>query len=344
MLGGVTASSIDRLLASDEPSIRWKVRVKVLREDPESPPVRRLREEIRRSPRVRRLIEGHAQLRRSTYAKWQGGHWVLLALAELGYPEGDPDLVPLRDGVLRTWLAERYFREYDPAVTAADRGRVGVPLINGRYRRCGSQHGAALLSAVRLGLADDRARALAERLQHWQWPDGGWNCHGKAEAQSSSVYETLLPMRGLAAYARAYQDPAAGAAANRAAAVLLERRLLFRRTNGRLIRRDWANLHYPVYWRYDVLAALRGLAEAGLLDDERCQQGLELLQSKELPAGGWALEGRYHRGVGDRQGQELVDWGEVDTGRMNEWVTADALTVLAAGPTSRPRGVQARQG
>jgi hypothetical protein len=77
------------------------------------------------------------------------------------------------------------------------------------------------------------------------------------------VYETLLPMRGLAAYARASGDPAAAEAARRAGQVLLERRLLYRRSNGRLIRRDWANLHYPVYWRYDVLAALKGLVEVG---------------------------------------------------------------------------------
>jgi hypothetical protein len=108
-----------------------------LGEDPQSLPLRRLREEIRRSPRVRWLIGGHAQLRRLTYAKWQGGHWVLLALAQLGYPAADPELVALRDGVLRTWLAERYFRDYDPAVTPSDRGRAGVPVLNGRHRRCG---------------------------------------------------------------------------------------------------------------------------------------------------------------------------------------------------------------
>jgi hypothetical protein len=307
--------------------------------------LRRLREEIRRSPRVRRLVEGHAQLRRSTYAKWQGGHWVLLALAELGYPEGDSELVPLRDGVLRTWLAERYFREYDPAVTPSNRGQAGVPVVNGRHRRCGSQHGAALLSVVRLGLADERAGALAERLRHWQWPDGGWNCHAKPGAESSSVYETLLPMRGLAAYALAHRDPEAAEAARRAAQVLLERRLLFRRSNGRLIRRDWADLHYPVYWRYDVLAALNGLAEAGLLGDRRCQDGLELLQRKQLPTGGWAMEGRYYRSVGERQGQELVDWGDVDAGRVNEWITADALAVLAAaGAPGRPWGRSAGPG
>ena len=328
---GVTPSIVDGLLACDEPSIRWKVRVHVLGEDGQGRPIRRLRDEIRKSPRVRRLLDGHAALRPGTYAKWQGGHWVLLALSDLGYPDGDADLAPIRDGVLRTWLAERYYREFDPEHAASSRVRAAVPVLCGRYRRCGSQQGGALLSVVRLGLEDVRTEQLVERLLHWQWPDGGWNCDLDPNARSSSVHETLLPMRALAAYAQAHRDTAAREAANRAAEVLLERRLLFRRSTGRLIRGDWAKLHYPVYWHYDLLAALRGLAELGRIRDERCQDGLDLLQRKQLATGGWAAEAKYYRGTGERRANfDHVDWGGADSRRMNKWVTADALAVLAA--------------
>jgi len=145
------------------------------------------------------------------------------------------------------------------------------------------------------------------------------------------VYETLLAMRGLAAYGQAHQDAAAEGAADRAAEVLLERRLLFRRSTGQLIRAEWAKLHYPVYWHYDLLAALKGIAEVGRIADERCQDGLDLLERKQLPSGGWAAEARYYRGAGERRLHfDHVDWGGVDRRRMNEWVTADALAVLAA--------------
>jgi hypothetical protein len=46
---------IDRLLASEEPSIRFEVRPGVLGEDPASPELHRLRSEIRRSPRARAM-------------------------------------------------------------------------------------------------------------------------------------------------------------------------------------------------------------------------------------------------------------------------------------------------
>lgn len=324
-------SVVDRLLASTEPSIRWRARVHVLGEDPDKPANRRLRNEIRRTGAARRQLDGHAATRRRIYAKWQGPHWVLMRLADLGYPPGDEDLAPIRDAVLRTWLGHFYFREYDAGDESAR--RFGVPIINGRYRQCGSLQGAALLAVSRLGIDDGRAGALAERLLHWQWPDGGWNCDRDPDAGSSSVYETLIPMRALAAYAQSQDGAGAEAerAARRAAEVLLTRRLIFRRSIGGLIRSDWARLHYPVYWHYDVLAALKGMVEAGLIGDPRCSDGLDLLQSKELPTGGWAAEAKFYSPPDAERGtKDHVDWGGVDAARMNEWVTVDALAVLAA--------------
>jgi hypothetical protein len=326
------SSVVSHLLESDEPSIRWKVRVGVLGEDPDSRPIRLLRNEIRRSPTVRRLLDGHARLQPRPYAKWQGGHWVLLALADLGYPAGADELIPIRDRVLAEWLAEPYLRDVvAPTKAVAQRVRhQGVPVIDGRHRRCASQQGGALLAIRTLGIDDGRTDTLVERLRHWQWPDGGWNCDLEPAAASSSVYETVLPMRALAV---AGETRAAARAAN----VLLDRRLLYRRSDGQLIKTEWTKLHYPLYWHYDVLGGLKALAQAGHIRDERCQNALDLLRSKELPSGGWPAQSRYYRGVGENQLHfEHVDWGGVSSRRMNEWVTADALTVLtAAGITAR---------
>ena len=328
----VRSATTEALLHHDEPAIRWKTRVRVLGEDPGSRPLRRLQKEIRRSSRVRRLLQGHAAQPIGTYTKWQGAHWVLAALADIGHP-GGPELTPLVDEVLATWLDPGFWREYVPRSTPPPRSSPrGVPVIDGRHRRCGSQQGSGLLSAVRLGVVDERAARLAERLEYWQWPDGGWNCDLDASAASSSVYETLLPMRGLAAYGSAAGDEAATHAARRAADVLLDRRVVFHRSSGELIDPNWARLHYPLYWRYDVLGGLKGLAELGLVTDDRCEAALDLLEAKELPDGaGWAAEARYYHGVGRvTSGYDHVDWGGVSARRPNPWVTVDALAVLAA--------------
>ena len=58
-------------------------------------------------------------------------------------------------------------------------------------------------SGARCGwvLADGRTDELVNRLLKWQWPDGGWNCDKRPEADSSSFMETLIPLRALALYA-----------------------------------------------------------------------------------------------------------------------------------------------
>jgi hypothetical protein len=324
------APIVEALLASAEPSIRWKVRTQVLDEEPDSAEIVKLREEIRGSERIRRLLAPCLSAGRpGAYAKWQGAHWVLAALADLGYPPGDPALHPLRDQVFDTWLDESYYLEFEATTKSAAYRRRGVPVMRGRYRRCASQQGNALRFLIALGLADSRGDALVERLLHWQWPDGGWNCDKNPAAGTSSFCETLLPMRGLAAYS-SLDGGSAAAAARRAAEVLLARRLAYRVSTGTLIHPEFAKLHYPLYWHYDVLGGLKGVAELGLLGDARCADALDLLESLRL-ADGWPAHARYYRvSASVALHHDSVDWGGASTRRANPWVTADALAVLRA--------------
>ena len=38
----------------------------------------------------------------------------------------------------------------------------------------------------------------------------------------------------------------------------------------RIIDRNFIQLHYPNYWHYDVLFALKVISEAGFITDPRC--------------------------------------------------------------------------
>jgi hypothetical protein len=333
-------SLIDKLLHSDEPSIRWKAMVRVVGEDLHSRKVRDLQEEIRKSPRARALIAGRDNrfVRESyVYANWRGAHWTLSTLAEIGYPAGDESLMPMREQVLDYWLGHQFYMEFESnKAVPKHRSAEGVPIIQGRYRRCGSQQGNALYSITRLGIADKRSDALAERLTRWQWPDGGWNCDRKPSAHVSSFNESLLPMLGLAAHAERTKDAAARAAAMKASEVFLCRRLFKSRTDGTVISPHWLRPKYPRYWHYDMLGGLVAMAEMGLINDPRCADALDLLERKELPRGGWAAQGRFYKvstsmDMSTRFGSiSQVDWGGSSNARMNEWVSADALHVLRA--------------
>jgi hypothetical protein len=310
-------SIIDTLLASEEPSIRYKTLTRLQGMSPNDPAVHRVREQIRSSPRVQQLLsqrDAHGKIPGGAYAKWTGAHWVMAALADLAYPPTDQSLVPLREQVLG-WLFSK--KHLDSIIT-----------IEGRVRRCASQEGNALYALLSLGLGDERTDALAMRLISYQWPDGGWNCDRRPAAYNSSFMESLIPMRSLALHSRLTGNPQSQAVAQQAAEVFLSRRLYLRRRAGTPIDPHFLLLHYPCYWHYDILFGLTVIAEAGLINDPRCRDALDLLESKRLPDGGFPAEGRYYTSADAASGRSTVDWGGVNRRRMNPFVTVEALYVL----------------
>jgi hypothetical protein len=124
-------------------------------------------------------------------------------------------------------------------------------------------------------------------------------------------------------------------AIQRAANVFLERRLFRRRSNGAVIRSEFLELHYPLYWHYDILGGLKVLAEGGLLSDPRATEALDELAKKRLDDGGFPAEKRYYKqSTKLAPNADVVDWGGTSKRVSNPWVTADALSVLrAAGRT-----------
>jgi hypothetical protein len=326
----------ETLLRSREPAIRWRTRVLVMGQDPNSPVLRGLSQTVRRSSRVRHLLAlprttGGSAAAGDPYRKWQGSHWALAAISDLGYPPGDRSLHGLRDQVLRRWLGPGYYKEFVATTESAAYRGSGVPQVRGRYRRCASQQGNALLSVTKLGIDDGRSAELVERLLHWQWPDGGWNCDRKPTADTSSFAETRHAMLGLAAFGRAHDDSRALAAARHASEVFLTRKLFRERHSGRIMNGEFVRLHYPLYYYYDILGGLKAMADIGRIDDPRCREALDLLETKELPSGGWAAEHRFYK-VSSRfePRADSVDWGGTSKHAMNEWVTTDALYVLRA--------------
>lgn len=323
---------IDQLLSADEAVIRYKTLRYVVGKEPGSPEVWQAQGQVRCSLLVQRLLQERdphtGQIPAGAYQKWFGPHWVLVQLADLGYPPGDDSLLPLREQVL-DWLL--------PAGKQGPAFRKKL-VVDGRVRTCASQEGNALYALTALGLADERAEMLAQGLITWQWPDGGWNCDKTAVTVRSSFHETITPLRGLVYHARASGSPEARAAAERAADVFLRRRMFRRLSDGEIMNPQFLQPAYPPYWHYDVLFALKVMAEGGWIGDPRCQEALDWLESQRLPEGGFAAGAKYYTWLknpvaGEKRAstRSLVDWSSGTTGGgMNPWVTVDALAVLKA--------------
>lgn len=309
---------IEKLLLSDEPSIRYRITTGILNLPADSIEVINLQQEVRNSARVKAMLaprDSDGVFPWYPYQKWKGAFWTFLMLADLGYPKSDPDLVPLREQMME-WMFDK-------------RRLKSVPLIDGRWRRCACQEGGVIFSLLRLGLADERVGQLAEMLLKWQWPDGGWNCDVKPDARHSSFNETFIPLRAMNEFWLASGDARFKTARDRAAELLLSHSLYKRIATGEIIKPAFLELAYPACWHYNYLNGLQVLSECGMLSDARCVDALNLLESRRLPDGGFAVDVKYYQVSPERKTRTtFVDWGGVSRTQMNPFLTAEALVVL----------------
>lgn len=310
----------EKLLNSDEPAIRYKALVNLKGIKTDSAAAKKARREIKKSERTKGLLahrESDGTINLHPYNKWDGAHWVLMSLADLNYPPGDKSLIPLRNQTYEWLFSEQHDKN--------------IRLINGRTRRCTSQEGNALYSALLLGIADKRADQLAERLCSWQWPDGGWNCDKKPHVEISSYRETIIPAKALNLHYRLTGNKASGLAVEKTAELFLKRKLFRRLKDNSIMRQSFVEIHFPRYFEYDYLHALVVLADSGFIKDPRCTEALDLLESKRLPDGGFPCERKIYRYSPDKKLPRVsrVDWGG-SRKTMNEFITVDALYVLKA--------------
>lgn len=328
-------SAVEWLLQSEDPSVRYFTLTDILDKPKDSPEVEKTRRLILRGPRVRILLEGQQPdggFGVHPYQKWTGAHWRLVSLVELGIPQRLRSAVSATDLVLEWLLGEAHVRN--------------VPRINGLYRRCASQEGNALAVCSLLGIAQDpRVRRLAESLVEWQWPDGGWNCDRRDEARHSSFNESLSTLWGLVEYCHATDDRRVAESVDKAAEFFLKHYLFRSCRTGEVrqpetfhskVRRSihsFTELHYPLYWHYDILQALIILSRAGRLGDRRALDAIGLVESKRGEDGRWRPEGYYWslkrktRPKLSVSNVDLVDWGR---GGPNEFITLNALRILKA--------------
>ena len=87
---------------------------------------------------------------------------------------------------------------------------------------------------------------------------------------------------------------------------------------GRVSKPGWKKFGFPLMYQTDVLEILGILTSLGYRD-ERMQEAVDLLVSKQDDQGKWRLERTFN-------GRFQVDIEE--TGKPSKWVTLNALKVL----------------
>jgi hypothetical protein len=145
--------------------------------------------------------------------------------------------------------------------------------------------------------SDDRIEPIVGCLLRRQMADGGWNCAARRhKAHHSSLHTTINVLEGLADYARYGGKAAAGAVADsaeRAREFILEHRLFKSDKTGQVIHPRFTRFYFPPRWQWDVLRGLDYLRDVGSPRDKRIRDAIDLLRSKRLADGCWALEDHY---------------------------------------------------
>lgn len=195
---------------------------------------------------------------------------------------------------------------------------AGQPFFDGEVEPCINGRTVALGVYFHMDVQAVVARLLDEQLD-----DGGWNCEAERGSVRSSFDTTINVLEGLLAYERATGGSAKSIAARRRGeAYLLERKLFRRKSTGEVVKPTWLQFSYPTRWHYDVLRALDYFRDAGDPPDERLDEAIALLRSKQQPDGVWLLEnthpGKVHFTLEDGDGHPSR-WNTLRALRVLDW-------------------------
>ncbi|MFN8444440.1 MAG: hypothetical protein U0175_26890 [Caldilineaceae bacterium] len=214
--------------------------------------------------------------------KWISTTYTLLTLCAIGIPRECEAAQRGAELMIDTMLGEQCNNAFHEKLLGCDRCIVGM----------------ILQVAVYFQIADERIDAIVGHLLHEEMPDGGWNCrrHRRPEPHHSSFHTTFNVLDGL----RTYAELAPGArqaevlaAEKRAQELMLQHHLYKSDKTGEIIHPHFALMSFPPRWHYDFIRGLDYFARANALYDQRLEDPIALLQSKQHSDGLWSIEYNY---------------------------------------------------
>jgi hypothetical protein len=319
--------SLGWLLEPKDPSIRHQALIDLLHRPKDGKDVLATHDKIPSYRPVKKIIgtqtsKGVWSPKETCYRpKWTAAVWPLILLGEMDAPP---------DSRIRS-ECERFLDLHQTesggfsCPTKADRGKKwDEPCLTGNMIR----------TLIKLGYSKDRrVRKAIDWLPKDQVEDGGWNCdYPEKKVKHSSFMSTIEPLWAYSEIPRQNWTRRMKRSIGEGSEFLLMHHI-YKSDN-----HHWqetypffTKLHFPMYYFYDILHALRVLTKLGYSDDERIRSAVQLLLSKRRPDGAWNLEGDWYR-EGDyfypsgkgRKAPVAIE----ELGRPSKWITLNAYRVL----------------
>jgi hypothetical protein len=267
--------TLDWLMAGD-PSVRWQVLRDLLDEKPAVFQIER--EKIAHHGWGKELLA-----RQGPEGTWGGGlyspKWIsttytLLTLRRLGLA---PDNNAAQIGCKH--LLEGGFYEPDGGINFSASYKYSETCVTGMV--------LSILSYFRF--PDDRVHRLKDHLLIQQLPDGGWNCRSYKGDTHSSFHTTIAALEGLWIYQHTYPGLSDNIKASREKAheFLLQHKLYRSHRTGEIVNPRMTRFPFPPRWSYDFLRALDYFQSAEANQDQRLDDPIQLLRSKEKKDQRW---------------------------------------------------------
>ncbi len=268
------------LLEDSNPSVRYFALVKLLDRAEDDPEVVAAREAINESDPVREMLE--AQRPQGYWGRdkrpYHGVSRELITLEHLGY-QGDDE---------RVTRAIQYLFEnaqMDDGAFSSDK------LDNGQRGVIPCFTANAVHFLYWFGYGEDvRTQKALEYLLRTQREDDGWLCFERVKKTHACFWATAKVLRAFEILPPDRQTTEIQDARQRAIDLFLNNGLYKHHSEFGKIHPRWFNFGRPLFVSTDILEVLELLAPYVSPDDERIQEGLQIVLGKQDEHGRWPAE------------------------------------------------------
>lgn len=299
------SKTIQWLLQSQTPSIRYLTMTRVLGMARTDPEVSSVRQRIPISPPVEGILaaqqpEGYWERAKNIYSpKYRSSHWSMLLLMELGVEAEDPHLQQGAQFILEA--LEKHPPYY------LDRKEIGLGCFWGNWLRSHLYCGRKVDPFV-----EEVIDFVCEDVQR------GGRCRYNKDLPCA--WGVARGLYGLALITETQRSTLVCDAINKGIRFFLEEYDLLKANFPPRNRKHplWNKLSFPLYYQADKLFVLRILKELRALDHPRAQEALTWLLSKQTNAGIWRGGSPFKSSWPFLAGADGVE----------RWITLQVLEVL----------------
>jgi hypothetical protein len=321
------SDSTDWLLEIENPSVRYFTLCQILDKPQDELEVMAAKEAIMHAGVVPKILakqnsDGSWELPEKFYtAKYKGTVWQLLILAELGVDQKDEQIRKAAEFILENSQDRESggFSAWPSVKLGGGRHSVVFPCLTGNM----------VWSLIRLGLLDceqvQRGVAWIVRYQRFDdsescapkvWPyEKTPGCFGKHSCHMG-VVKSLKALSEIPVDKRSKDITET---IQSGAEYMLKHHIYKRSHNlSQVSKPGWLRFGFPLMYQTDVLEILGILTKLGY-KDERMQEAVDLVVSKQDKFGRWNLENTFNGSFQTNIEQK---------GKPSKWITLNALTVL----------------